>query len=172
MTTYGKLEIPDAEARRLTRSDIVDRLLESGCSRLTAERSQAVRELLSARAVAGTGLTPDEYAVLGAIAVLRASSPTELAARLRIPATSMSRHVARLGQRGLVVRAPHPSDRRSYLLELTDDGRRAVRMIAPRVRRLVEELGQRADVDEIEAALVRLEHAVRELLLDTVTTVR
>ena len=38
--------------------------------------SRAVRELVSARAVAGTGLTPDEYAVLGAIAVLRAASPT------------------------------------------------------------------------------------------------
>ena len=115
---------------------------------------------------------PDEYAVLGAIAVLRASPPTELAARLRIPPTSMSRYAARLVERGLAVRAPHPSDGRSYLLELTEEGRRAVRTVAPRVRRLVAELRERADVDEIEAALVRLEQAVRELLVDTTPAVR
>ena len=38
MAQYGKLEIPDAEARRLSDAAIVERLVEHGCSRLTAQR--------------------------------------------------------------------------------------------------------------------------------------
>ena len=76
---------------------------------------QGVRDLML-RAVGGTGVSTDEYAVLSVIAVLRAVSPTELATRLRIPPTSISRYIARLVDAGLAVRAPNPSDSRSYLL--------------------------------------------------------
>jgi hypothetical protein len=36
---YGSLEIPDAEVRALSREAIVERLVEGGMSRLTAERA-------------------------------------------------------------------------------------------------------------------------------------
>jgi len=39
---FGKLEIPDAEAEKLTDSAIVARLVEAGHSRLTAERIVAI----------------------------------------------------------------------------------------------------------------------------------
>ena len=130
--------------------------------------SDAVRELMHG-AVAGTGITPNEYAVLSAIGVMRALSPTELASLLRVPPTSISRHVARMVDAGFAVRSPNPSDRRSYLLELTGEGRTAVGAIAPRVRGLVDQLRARADVDEIVAALVQLEEVAREIALDTPT---
>ena len=38
MTRFGKLEIPSVEARRLTDSAIVARLVATGVSRLTAAR--------------------------------------------------------------------------------------------------------------------------------------
>jgi DNA-binding MarR family transcriptional regulator len=127
---------------------------------------QAVRELMLG-VVSGTGVLPNQYAVLSAIAVLRSVSPTELAARLRVPPTTISRHVAELVAAGLAVRAPHPSDRRSYLLELTADGRKVVRTVAPRIRRSVERLRAHVDVEEIEQALVALERAAREVALET-----
>jgi DNA-binding MarR family transcriptional regulator len=130
---------------------------------------QAVRELML-QAVAGTGITADEYAVLGVIGVLRSVSPTELATRLRVPPTTISRHVARLVEAGLAVRAPNPGDRRSYLLELTDEGRKVVRTIAPRVRALVRRLSEHTAVAEIEGALVELERAARTVAVDTPTT--
>jgi DNA-binding MarR family transcriptional regulator len=129
---------------------------------------QAVRELMLG-VVSGTGVLPNQYAVLSAIAVLRSVSPTELAARLRVPPTTISRHVAELVAAGLAVRAPHPSDRRSYLLELTADGRKVVRTVAPRIRRSVERLRAHVDVEEIEQALVALERAAREVALETST---
>jgi DNA-binding MarR family transcriptional regulator len=124
-----------------------------------------------AGAVAGMGITPAEYAVRSVIGVMRAVSPTELAAFLRVPPTTISRHVARMVEAGLAQRAPNPADGRSYLLELTDDGRAVVQRIAPRVRGFVEQLTQRLDVDAIETALVALEEAARSLSLDT-TTIR
>lgn len=130
---------------------------------------EAVRELMLG-AVAGTGITSAEYAVLSAIGVLRSVPPTELAALLRVPPTSISRHVARLVDAGLAVRSPNPGDRRSYLLELTDSGRAVVRTIAPRVRALVDQLGARTDVKQIEASLVDLEEAAHGIMLDAATT--
>lgn len=130
---------------------------------------QAVRELMF-EVVSGTGVLPNQYAVLSAIAVLRSASPTELAARLRVPPTTISRHVAELVDAGLAVRAPHPSDRRSYLLELSDDGRKVVRTVAPRIRGAVEGIRTHVDVDEIEQALVALEHAARAVVVETPAT--
>jgi hypothetical protein len=43
MATFGRLEIPDAEARRLSDEQLVERLVDNGCSRLTAERIVAVQ---------------------------------------------------------------------------------------------------------------------------------
>jgi DNA-binding MarR family transcriptional regulator len=128
--------------------------------------SQAVRELMI-EAVAGTGITHDEYAVLGTIAVLRSASPTELTTHLRIPPATISRYVAGFVEAGLVERAPNRSDRRSYRLELTERGRGVVATISPRIRSLVRRLRQRADVDRIEEALEELERAARAIEVDT-----
>ena len=131
--------------------------------------ADATRELVQT-AVAGTGIAPNEYAVLSAIGTLRSVSPTELASVLRVPPTSISRHVARLVDSGLAVRSPNPADRRSYLLELTAEGRAVTRKVGPRFRMLVERLAARADLGEIESALVTLEEASRAVALDTATT--
>jgi DNA-binding MarR family transcriptional regulator len=147
---------------------VAERLLGDNVLLQAFRTTHATHELMLG-AVAGTGIAPNEYAVLSAIGVLRSVSPTELAAVLRVPPTSISRHVARLVEAGLAVRSPNPADRRSYLLELTDDGRRVTRTIAPRIRDLLARLGARADVDAIEAALVELEEAARAVALDTAT---
>jgi DNA-binding MarR family transcriptional regulator len=128
----------------------------------------AVRELML-EAVEGTGITADEYAVLGLIGATRSVSPTDLAARLRVPPTTISRHAARMVDSGLAKRVPNPEDGRSYLLELTDAGRKIVRTIAPRIRSLVERLAEITDVREIEAALVDLEQAAKTVLVDSTT---
>lgn len=131
--------------------------------------SQVVRALVMS-VTEPAGLTSDEYAVLSAIGVLRSTTPTELAARLRVPPTTMSRYVASFVERGLVERAPNPSDRRSYLLEMTEEGRAVIRKIVPRFRQIVDELRERADLDRIEASLVELESAARAITLDATAT--
>ena len=133
--------------------------------------SQATRALVM-QATEGSGVTPDEYAVLSAVGVLRSTTPTELAGRLGVPPTTISRYVAGFVERGLLERAPNPADRRSYLLEVTEEGRAVIRKIVPRFRKIVEELRERVDVDAIDARLVELEHAARSMSGVDVPTTR
>jgi DNA-binding MarR family transcriptional regulator len=114
----------------------------------TFRTSHAVRELM-AHAVADSGVTADEWAVLSAVGLLRPVAPTQLATVLRIPPTSISRYVARLVGLGLVARRPNENDGRSYLLDLTDVGR-----------------------ESIEAALIELERAAKTLAVDRTTATR
>ncbi|MGH3127345.1 MAG: MarR family winged helix-turn-helix transcriptional regulator [Gaiellaceae bacterium] len=131
----------------------------------TFRTGHAVRELME-HAVAGTGVSADEWAVLSAVGLFRSVAPTRLATVLRVPPTSISRYVARLASNDLVVRVPNEADRRSYLLELTDEGQRAVDAIAPRFRALVTGLEEHADVRAIESALIQLEQAAKALDVD------
>ena len=123
---------------------------------------QPIRELM-ATTVAGTGLTSDEFAVLGAIGVLGPTSPSDVASALGVPRTSMSRYVGSFLDRGLVARAPNPEDGRSYLLEVTPRAKELQGVIAPRIRAVVGALGRASSVplDELNAALVELETAAR-----------
>lgn len=67
---------------------------------------------------------------LSALAVLDRRgpiSPTELAASERIKPPSMTRILAALEVRGLVVRSPHPSDKRQVIVALSETGAGLVR---------------------------------------------
>jgi DNA-binding MarR family transcriptional regulator len=125
----------------------------------------AIRELMQ-EAVAGTGVTGEEYGVLGVIVFFPGRTPTELATTLGIPPTTVSRHVARFIADGLVERAPNPSDGRSYLLSPTARGRELVETIAPRVGELVAALKKVSEVplEEIAAALAALETAAKQVV--------
>jgi DNA-binding MarR family transcriptional regulator len=48
---------------------------------------------------------------------------TKASVRLQVHPTSITNAAARLEAAGLVVRRPHPSDRRAVLVEITDEGR-------------------------------------------------
>jgi DNA-binding MarR family transcriptional regulator len=133
--------------------------------------SQAVRALM-AQVVSTAPVTPDEYAVLSMIGLLRAASPTELSTRLRVPPTSVSRYVAHLVDARLAARSPNPSDGRSYVLELTERGRSVVETVTPRLLHALDELRDRAPIDEIEAALLDLEKAATAVAAIDTTTVR
>lgn len=75
-----------------------------------------------------SGLTFSRYELLqllsfsktGALPMAKAS------ARLQVHPTSVTNTVDRLEAAGLVVRVPHPSDRRATLIEITSAGRKSV----------------------------------------------
>jgi len=125
----------------------------------------AIRELMQG-VTAGTGVTGEEYAILGVVEFFPDRTPTELAAALGIPPTSVSRQVASLLDKKLATRRPNPEDGRSYLLRTTAKGSKAVQTIAPRIAERVEALGEVADrpLTEISASFASLERAVKELL--------
>ena len=76
------------------------------------------------------GLEPDlsdtQLAALAALERHSAMTPGELADHEKVQPPSMTRVIGVLEERGLVMRAPHASDRRQVVLTVTDYGREVV----------------------------------------------
>jgi DNA-binding MarR family transcriptional regulator len=91
---------------------------------------QLGRELESAaeRLLAPLDLTVQQAALL-LHASREPSSPSRLRAQLGTDTAGMTRLLDRLEGKGLLRRAPHPRDRRSIIIELTEQGR----AVAPRL---------------------------------------
>ena len=77
------------------------------------------------RALASSDLDAEDFAVYSVLRQAGEISPGELARWMSAPATTVSSHVKRLVARGHVRQVPHPGDRRSHRLTLTDAGRHA-----------------------------------------------
>jgi DNA-binding MarR family transcriptional regulator len=131
-----------------------------------AFRTASSMRQLALRAVEGSGVSTDEYGVLSGIAVLGPVSPSELAAQLGVPPTTMSVYLGRFLERGIARRLPNPADGRSYLVEVTDAGRDVIAYVGPRMRREHEALMAASDVsfDELMVALGALEEASKKAL--------
>jgi DNA-binding MarR family transcriptional regulator len=78
------------------------------------------------------GVSPHQVSLLVAIKYQPGIGVRELAAREKISAPAMSKHVDRLERDGLVARTPSASDRRRVGLTLTDEGARVLRRVRSR----------------------------------------
>ena len=83
------------------------------------------------RALAGTGLRPVEYAVYSLMLEAGPRTPSELAAALGVPPSTMSGYLRPMLERGHARRIPNPTDGRSFRVVLTDAGRGAHRRVNP-----------------------------------------
>jgi DNA-binding MarR family transcriptional regulator len=113
-------------------------------------------------ALAGTGLKPMEYAVASLLATLGPANPSQIARIIGVPPSTLSGVLGALGRRGIIRREPVPVDRRSALLELTEDGerlhKRAEAQLRQHMRRLRGELN--TPVEQVRAALHDLADAL------------
>jgi DNA-binding MarR family transcriptional regulator len=91
---------------------------------------QLASELLR-RELDAAGMTPNQFGVQSVIGAFGPLTPTELAARLGMAQPTVSAWIKRLTDEGQIERRPHPTDGRSYLLEVTAAGRRALQAAFP-----------------------------------------
>lgn len=104
-----------------------------------AARLQSIREALARR----MGVTPPQYNILMTLAHYPSEGKmtvTDLAGRLRVSVPFIVTETRRLGEVGLLSRAPDPNDRRRVYLELTAEGRAIIVALAPLQRRVNDEL--------------------------------
>jgi DNA-binding MarR family transcriptional regulator len=118
-------------------------------SALRISVTRLARRLRAERAA--HGLQPElSDTQLGALATLErhgAMTPGELAEHEKVQPPSMTRVIAVLEERSLVMRAPHASDRRQVMLTVTDQGKELVQQsrrlreawLARRLRELTPE---------------------------------
>lgn len=113
-------------------------------------------------AVRGSGLDADEFAIYSVLASTDGMTPTDLARWMAAPATTVSSYVARFARRGHVQRVPNPVDRRSYRLQLTQEGRAAHltagRLFQPVLEHVTRQLGP--DAAETHLRLIALHEAL------------
>ena len=90
-----------------------------------------------------TVLSDIQLAALSALERHQAMTPGELAEHEKVQPPSMTRVIAVLEERNLVLRSPHPTDRRQVVLTATQEGRTVVQRVRRRkdawlARRLAE----------------------------------
>lgn len=114
------------------------------------------------RALEGTGIRPAEYAVYSLMLEAGPRTPTELAAMLGMPPSTLSTYLASMLAREDARRIPNPTDGRSFRVVLTDRGRAVVRRVNPPFTRAQDALDASLDrpVDEVRAVLVELGEAI------------
>ncbi|TDD03360.1 MarR family transcriptional regulator [Nonomuraea deserti] len=72
------------------------------------------------RQAAAHSLTPTQFATLAAVERHSGITPGELAELEKVQPPSMTRVIAKLEERGLVARTPHPTDRRQVTVTVTE----------------------------------------------------
>ena len=126
--------------------------------------SRLARRMRAQRLASGLepGLSDTQLAALSALERHGVMTPGELAEHEKVQPPSMTRVVAVLEERGLVIRTPHVSDRRQVVLSPTDAGKEVVRQS----RRLREAwLAQRLrELTPQERALLRQAAPILEKL--------
>jgi len=110
---------------------------------------QLAAELLR-RELEPTGMTPNHFGVQSVIRAFGPLTPTDLAARLGMAAPTVSAWIKRLSESDQIRKLPHPTDGRSYLLEVTERGIEALEAAYPgfgaALERVEAELGDELDV--------------------------
>ncbi|OLB76932.1 MAG: MarR family transcriptional regulator [Actinobacteria bacterium 13_2_20CM_2_71_6] len=99
--------------RRLTAAQLAEQL-RAAITRLN-------RRLRQTRPVGE--LTQNQLSVLGSLELAGALTPRELSDAERVQPPTMTKVLAKLEERGLIQRTPHPTDGRQVLLSATDAGR-------------------------------------------------
>jgi len=114
------------------------------------------------RALEGTGVRPAEYAVYSLMLEAGPRTPSELAAMLGMPLSTMSTYIGSMLARGDAKRIPNPSDGRSVRVVLTDRGRGVVRTVNPPFTRAVAALESNLDnpVGDVRAVLREVLEAI------------
>jgi len=124
---FGKPPMPDdAPPEKPRTGPALDHGPLPGLVGYTLRRAQLAVFQAFRQAMAPWDVTPGQYGVLVLIGENQGLSQSDLGAALGIDRSTMVAVIDRLEERGLVVRAPSPRDRRSYALELSAEGRRTL----------------------------------------------
>jgi DNA-binding MarR family transcriptional regulator len=125
--------------------------------------SNQKRTRLIETALDGVDLPPEDYPFYVLIGAEGPLTPTDLAARLEMPLSTVLFRTRRVERRGHAERVRHPEDGRSFLLRLTADGAKLLGRARPAFRDYAEAVEARLGSERVaalHAALVELREAI------------
>ncbi|MEO8626231.1 MAG: hypothetical protein ABI452_05985 [Candidatus Limnocylindrales bacterium] len=128
--------------------------------------NQQVKTLLTV-AMADAGLRPDEYAVYSGVFEFAPIAPTDLAAVVGMPPTTLSHYIRHMRELGHLIEKRDPADGRSRALSLSPSGlaahRRANRAFEVAYAAFVQRIRSET---RVKNALAAVETAARDALAD------
>ncbi|HUP82895.1 MAG TPA: hypothetical protein VM284_01760 [Candidatus Limnocylindria bacterium] len=128
--------------------------------------NQRVKTLVT-RAMADSPLKPDEYAVYSGVFEFGPIAPTQLAAVVGMPATTLSHYIRHMRDAGHIVEQRDAADGRSRTLTLSASGlaahRRANRAFEVAYAAFVKQVPSES---RVRSALATIETAARDALAD------
>jgi DNA-binding MarR family transcriptional regulator len=113
------------------------------------------------QAMASVEVTPGQFGVLQVIARNAGLSQTELGNAIGIDRSTVVAVIDKLESRDFVVRAPSPTDRRSYALRLSERGARLLDDLERRVRAHEEAIAQDLSLAERRILIGLLQRLAR-----------
>src|SRR5688572_26451891 len=119
--------------------DHSQRRLEQSVLHLLHRAGQVADELFAAE-MAGSDLTPRQYAVLSALAQREAASQTDIVRETGIDRSTLADIVKRLVERGVLTRRRAKHDARAYSVRLTPMGSAILREAEPAAQRVGDRL--------------------------------
>lgn len=103
-------------------------------------RAGQVADDLFAREIAGSALTPRQFAVLVVLAQKQTASQTDIVEATGVDRSTLADIVRRLVERGLLARKRSKQDARAYDVRLTASGQSALKAAQPAVNRVEDQL--------------------------------
>ena len=134
---------------------------DTNVGRLVGRVRHAILHAIDAK-LAPLDLTAAQWAVVVYLAEDIASTPAELAALLDSDRGAMTRLIDRLESKSIICRKPHPTDRRSVTLTLTESGRATYPAIRPLIVEVLNDLLKGFEAEEIQ----RLESYLQRILVN------
>lgn len=108
----------------------------------------AIFQHFSRTVAAKEDITPGLFGMLQVIAANSGIGQSRLAETMEVDRSTIVKVVDRLQARGLIVREPSPTDKRSHCLRLTDKGRAALRRMEALVLRHEDEFTKALSAEE------------------------
>jgi DNA-binding MarR family transcriptional regulator len=100
------------------------------------------------------GLTGMQFAVMMGVAYQQKRDGVTIRAlsdHVQLASTHVTTEVGALTRKGLLLKQPHPTDRRSVLVSLTKEGEEAIRAVNPLLRRVNDRLFENVTKTELSA---------------------
>lgn len=113
----------------------------------------AIFDHFSRTVAAEEDITPGLFGMLHVIATNPGLAQSRLAEAMEVDRSTIVKVVDQLEDRGLIVREPSPTDKRSYCLQLTDNGRAALARMEKLVLRHEDEFTRVLSADERDALI-------------------
>lgn len=101
-------------------------------------------------------VTPEQWALLNRLWEEDGITPKELSECIFKDKPNTNRILEKLQNKGLVIRKPHPIDKRAYQIFLTDSGWELKEKLIPKVVQLLEEVTRGIEKNKIEEVKILL----------------